>query len=92
MSEEAWFKIVGSGSAWNIVSLKGITYVAHLKNVIKQIGSPRLDRYYVGDLTIKAQKEKDDDEEKAVELDETAELGTALEHGIWLLVYPTVGE
>ena len=49
--------------------MKGITYVAHLKNVIKQIGSPRFDGYYVGDLTIKAQKEKDDDsEEKAVEL------------------------
>ena len=25
-------------------------------------------------------------------LDETAELGSALEHGIWLLVYPPVGE
>ena len=29
---------------------------------------------------------KDDDDKKAVELDGTAEVASALEHGIWLLV------
>ena len=61
--------------------------MAGLKNVIKKEEAHKLKDCDASDLTIKVKEKKDDDDERAVEFDGTAELASALEHGIWLLVY-----
>ncbi|KAF8453517.1 hypothetical protein BGX38DRAFT_1141555 [Terfezia claveryi] len=64
----------------------GNEVVANLKEAIKKQQEAKLKAYPTTRLTIKAKKEKDEDNE-AVELDETEEVASALKkHGTWLLV------
>jgi len=92
-ASEAWFKIINPESKWDLVTLEGIKYVAQLKEAIKKQQGAELSAYPTNRLTIKAKKEKDDDDNEAKELDETEQLASALkEHGTWLLVYVPSGK
>jgi len=92
-ASEAWFKIINPESKWDLVTLEGIKYVAQLKEAIKKQQGAELSAYPTNRLTIKAKREKDDDDNEAKELDETEQLASALkEYGTWLLVYVPSGK
>ncbi|KAF8437407.1 hypothetical protein BGX38DRAFT_1145162 [Terfezia claveryi] len=85
---KAWFKIINPESRWSKVTLEGIEDVDDLKQAIKKRAAPELDAYSIAKLIIKAKKEKNDPDNDAKELNEMAELASALkEYGTFLLVY-----
>lgn len=87
METEAWFKIVNPEKQWDVVPLSGIKYVAHLKKAIKKESSKTLGSYDTSDLSIKAKKDRDDDDSTAVELNGTSRVSSVFKrYGSWLLV------
>ncbi|KAF8455531.1 hypothetical protein BGX38DRAFT_172308 [Terfezia claveryi] len=77
-ASEAWFKIINPESKWDLVTLEGIKYVAQLKKAIKKEIAPELDAYSIVNITIKA-KQKNDDDNNAVEVDARRTLASIFE-------------
>ncbi|KAF8430341.1 hypothetical protein EV426DRAFT_708519 [Tirmania nivea] len=77
-ASEAWFKCIDPESEWGKVTLEGVKDIYDLKKAIKKEIAPELDAYSIVNLTIKA-KQKNDDDNNAVEVDARRTLASIFE-------------
>lgn len=72
-----WLRVTNPKSNWDLLSLDGIDYMAHITRATKTAMSPKLDSCPAADLTIATTK-GDKNASHAVELDEEEDLASIL--------------